>query len=251
MTKAPPVLAPMLRKLMKWSALPPEDQCAVLDLPFSTRSVRRGNCIMREGDEPDHCSLLISGFAYRHKTVGDGGRQILAVHMPADIVDLQNALLRTSDHSVQALSDATIADIPRDAVRQLAFERPRVGQALWYETLVDGSLQREWTANLGRRSARARTSHLLCEIGLRLEQAGLGHRQRYELPMTQEELADALGLTSVHVNRTLRALSRDGLTQRQRNSVSIADWDRLALEGDFSPDYLHFQDQQSSVEAPL
>jgi CRP-like cAMP-binding protein len=165
------------------------------------------------------------------------------VHVTGDLVDLQNVLLRTADHSVQVLTGGVIAAIPREALKSLMHSRPLVAEAMWYDTLVDASIHREWIANLGRRSARAAMSHLLCEFGVRLQEAGLGSLSRYEMPMTQEELADALGLTSVHVNRTLMSLKRDGLAQRRGTLVYIDDWTKLAIEGDFTPQYLHLQDE--------
>jgi CRP-like cAMP-binding protein len=136
------------------------------------------------------------------------------------MVDLQNSLLGYADHSVQMLTEGEVATIPRDAVRQLARDRPAVGEAMWIDTLVDGSIFREWIANVGRRDARTRIAHLLCEFSLRLKVAGLGEQTDYELPMTQEQLADATGLTSVHVNRILKGLGADKLIDR-RSARSI------------------------------
>src|SRR5437868_7065362 len=128
----------------------------------------------------------------------------MSIHMKGDVVDLQNSLLRRSDHNVQALTNIDVAFMPVNAIQDLAFERPNVGKAMWYETLVDASIFREWTLNVGRRRGRERAAHLLCEFALRLRVAGLGTQLHYELPMTQEQLADALGMTSVHVSRTLK-----------------------------------------------
>jgi CRP-like cAMP-binding protein len=170
---------------------------------------------------------------------GDGGRQIMSIHMKGDVVDLQNSLLRTSDHNVQALTNIEVAFIPIEAVQKVAFDRPTVGRAMWYETLVDASISREWTLNAGRRDSLTRTAHLLCEFAVRLETAGLGEQYAYELPMTQDQLADALGLTSVHVNRTLKALDGRNLIERSKRSVKILDWKQLAALGDFDTNYLH------------
>jgi CRP-like cAMP-binding protein len=131
------------------------------------------------------------------------------------------------------------AVIPVEAIQEIAFERPAIGRAMWYETLVDGSIFREWTLNVGRRNARARAAHLLCEFALRLELAGLGERCDYELPMTQEQLGDALGLTSVHTNRTLMSLGQAGLITRTNRAIQIIDWPGLAQIGDFDAAYLH------------
>lgn len=240
---APDILAPMVRKLEGWAPLGDEDRRALFALPRTVRQVPRGHFVVREGDQATHSCVLVSGFAYRQKIVGNGGRQILAIHVAGDLVDLQNSLLRTADHSVQALTDTVIAQIPVEEVRKLAFARPAVGMAMWYDTLVDASIHREWTTNIGRRDALARVSHLLCEFGVRLEKAGLGNRSRYELPMTQEELADCVGLTPVHMNRTLRALDRERLIERPRRAIVIDEWARLAKLGDFDTGYLHLPDE--------
>ena len=132
--------------------------------------------------------------------------------------------------------------IPREEIIRVAFERPAVGRALWTDSLVDGSIFREWIANVGRRDAYTRIAHVLCEFGLRLQHAGLGQENAYDLPMTQEQLADATGLTPVHVNRVIRKLEAEGLISRTSpRSVAIGDWKRLAQAGDFDSGYLHMK----------
>jgi CRP-like cAMP-binding protein len=237
------VLAPMLSKLQTWRPLDSGDREAVLALPCRTAKFRPQEYIVREGDKPRHTCLILAGFAFRHKVAGNGGRQIFSIHMKGDLADLQNSLLGTADHNLQALTHVEIALIPVEAIQKIAFDRPAVGRAMWYETLVEGSIFREWTLNVGRRDARTRAAHMLCEFALRLELAGLSERDRYELPMTQEQLADALGLTSVHVNRTLQGLGADGLISRTNRSVQIEDWPGLAKVGDFDSAYLHLPDQ--------
>ena len=238
-----PNLSPMLRKLQLWMKFDEADQNAVLNLPHQVRKFGPGQYIVRDGEKPVHSCLLMSGFAYRHKITGDGRRQIMSIHMKGDVVDLQNSLLRRSDHNVQALTNIQVALMPVEAVQELAFNRPTVGKAMWYETLVDASVFREWTLNVGRRDARARTAHMLCEFALRLEVAGLGEQCDYQLPMTQDQLGDALGLTPVHVNRTLKALEKDGLIERNKRSVKIANWQNLATVGDFDSNYLHLEQE--------
>lgn len=240
-------LAPMLKKLQLWMKLDQQDQDAVLRLPFALKRLGAAQYIVRDGEKPTHSCLLLKGFAYRHKVTGDGGRQIMSIHMKGDVVDLQNSLLRRSDHNVQALTNIEVAYIPVEAVRNVAFDRPNVGKAMWYETLVDASIFREWTLNVGRRHARERTAHMLCEFALRLEIAGLGVQLDYELPMTQVQLADALGLTPVYVNRTLKSIEADGLIMRTRRSVIIPDWKALAKVGDFDANYLHMEPELMPV----
>jgi CRP-like cAMP-binding protein len=140
------------------------------------------------------------------------------------------------------LTAGKIAMIPREEIIRIAFERPTVGRAMWVDTLVDGSIFREWVTNVGRRDARTRIAHLLCEFSLRLQLAGLGEQTNYELPMTQEQLADATGLTPVHVNRTIKALEAEKLIDRtSARSITIGDWRKLADVGDFQSGYLHLR----------
>jgi CRP-like cAMP-binding protein len=234
----------MLRKLGYWAALDGDDRSALLALPHTLRTFGSNQYLVRETDRVTHSCLLREGFAYRHKIVGSGARQIFSIHMSGDIVDLQNALVGRADHSVQALTDCEVALIPREAITKLAFDRPAIGLAMWYDTIVDAAIFREWIANVGRRDAKTRVAHLLCEFALRLEAAGIGDQTHYELPMTQEQLADCTGLTSVHVNRTLQALGHEGLIARAKRAVRIADWKKLAAAGDFDASYLHMPSQQ-------
>ena len=248
-------LQPMLDKLAYWArsdslvgAFDAGDEEALLGLPHRTRKVQRHGYIVREREVTTHSCVMLSGFAIRHKIVAGGARQIVAVHMKGDIVDLQNSFLRVADHSVQVLTESEVAFIPREAIRKLAVERPNVGMAMWHDTLVDGSLFREWIANLGRRDAHTRLSHLLCELSLRLKVAGLGEATNYEMPLTQEQLADCTGLTSVHVNRTLKALEAQKLiTRRNVRSITIGDWKKLAEAGDFDSTYLHLPEEEPAL----
>jgi CRP-like cAMP-binding protein len=233
------ILAPMVRKLEQWRALDEPDRQALFALPYRLVRFRPQEYIVREGDLVQNSCLILAGFAFRHKVAGNGGRQIFSIHMKGDLADLQNSLLGTADHNLQALTHVETAMIPVGAIQEIAFARPAVGRAMWHETLVEASIFREWTLNVGRRDARARAAHMLCEFAVRLELAGLSARHQYELPMTQEQLADALGLTPVHVNRTLMGLGEDGLISRTHRAVQIEDWQELAKAGDFDSAYLH------------
>ena len=180
----------------------------------------------------------------RHKVAGNGLRQIFSLHMRGDAVDLHNSLLGRADHNLEMLSGGEGAFIPVDAIRELTLAHPAIGHAMWCETLVDAAIFREWMLNIGRRDARSRMSHMLCEFAVRLELAGLGEATEYDLPMTQEELGDALALTSIHVSRTLKSLEIEGLVKRTNRSVKIVDWHALAKLGDFDSGYLHLPDKR-------
>jgi CRP-like cAMP-binding protein len=238
----------MVRKLSYWKKLDEVDRAALLALPCTVKTLPQNSYIVREGDWATYSCVLLSGFAVRSKIVADGQRQIVAIHMKGELVDLQNSMLGRADHGVQMLTAGKVAMIPRDEVDRIAFERPAIGRAMWIDTLVDGSIFREWVANIGRRDAATRIAHLLCEFSLRLEVAGLGDQTNYELPMTQEQLGDATGLTSVHINRTLQSLEAAGLIERSTpRRIVIGDWRKLADSGDFRSDYLHLHEKEPAL----
>ena len=234
------VLAPLLHKLEYRGKFSAADRAALLSLPHIVKTFENQHYIVRERDPTTHSCLMLSGFSVRHKIVAGGYRQIVAIQMKGEMVDLQNSLLGTADHSVQMLTRGKVAMIPREEVVRIAFERPAIGKAMWIDSLVDASIFREWIANVGRRNARTRIAHLLCEIGLRLKHAGLGEETGFEMPMTQEQLGDATGLTYVHVNRTIKALEAEGLiTRHTPRGITIGDWHKLTEIGDFDSNYLH------------
>ena len=243
-----PPLDRLVRKLGSRGELTSTDRQSILDLPHATRTYNATAYVVREGEPPrEFCTFLERGYAFRQKITADGERQIVSLHLPGDFIDLQNLFLNISDHSVQALTEAGVVEVNRSALQELALARPNVGRALWVDALIDASIYREWIMNLGRRSARVRMAHLLCEFGLRLKEAGLSSEAGFELPMTQEQLADALGLTSVHVNRTLKSLEADGVVVRKKRYVSFESWDRIKAVGDFNALYLHL-DQANPMQ---
>ena len=248
MTSQEHPLSLLLRQLEAQGPLPAEDRALILGLPCRLRRLDAGSYLLREGDVPAHCSVLVTGYAFRQKVTGSGARQILSICIPGDAVDLQNMFLDISDHGVQLLTQAKVADIPRDVLQDLVLANPRIGHAMIELTLIESSILREWVVNVGRRDARARVAHILCEFAVRLEQRGLTTDHGFELPMTQEQLADATGLTSVHVNRVLRSLESDGLINRRRRQIHFDDWRALQDAGDFSRRYLHVSDHDTLAE---
>ena len=232
-------LAPALAKLARHHSFSAAEAEAFLSLPHEVASVRPGKFLVREGEAPTKCCALLSGWAYRHKSTGDGARQILSIHLPGDLVDLQNSMLARADHSVQTLTSARVALIVRSALLDLAVSFPTISRALLLDSVIDGSISREWLLNLGKRDARGRLAHLLCELAVRQDETERVDSVSYHLPMTQEQLADVTGLTSVHVNRTLRALRDDGLIAQHGRTLTILDWPGLQRDGDFTAGYLH------------
>jgi CRP-like cAMP-binding protein len=228
-----------VRKLEAHHPLTEADRREILGLPHSMRRLEAQSYTMREGDRPDKCAILLSGYAYRHKLTGEGARQIMALHIPGDALDFQNLFLQESDHNVQMLTRGLVAEVPMQALERLALSNSDVGRAILVTTLIEASIFREWALNIGRRDARSRIAHLLCEFAYRLTAYGMKPTGIYELPMTQEQLADATGLTAVHVNRVLQGLQRDGLLDRDRRMVRFPSWERMRDVADFNPRYLH------------
>ena len=222
------------------------DRQAILALPYTMKSLAPGSYAVREGEPPTGCGVLVSGFAYRQKLTGDGGRQILSIHIPGEALDFQNIFLNVADHSVQMLTRGHLALIPRADIQRIARSNAAVGHAILVNILVEASIFREWILNIGRRDAKSRLAHVLCELAVRLDANGLTDDMGYHLPMTQAELADALGLTPVHLNRVIRSLEVDGLIQRSKRDVSFPDWERMIDIADFNDRYLHLAVQKSS-----
>lgn len=229
----------MIRKLDRMAKLDQVDRDAIRALPLKVRHAPALHHLVREGDLVNDCCVLLDGYACRHKVASNGGRQIVSFHMPGDVLDLQHLLLRRADHGLQAITAITYATVPAGDIKQLGEERPVVGDALWRDTLIDASIFREWVLNVGRRSGKARVAHMMCEFAARREAAGLGGPEQFELPMSQEQIGDATGLTGVHVNRMLNELGQDGVIVRDKRKVEITNWDAMCRIADFDPGYLH------------
>ncbi|MEG3082251.1 Crp/Fnr family transcriptional regulator [Sphingomonas sp. PB2P12] len=237
-------LSLLVRKLETHAVLDADDRSALLSLPHTCRTYEASSYLVREGDAPVQCAVLLTGFAYRQKLSGSGMRQIVSMHIPGEALDFQHLFLEIADHNVQTLTRADVATIPRKALRDLVHSRPSIANAIFINTLVEASIFREWILNIGRRDARSRLAHFLCEFAVRLDMQGLTGPDGYELPMSQEQLGDALGLTAVHVNRTIKTLESDGLITRNRRRISFPRWEALREVADFSARYLHLVQQR-------
>ena len=234
-----PGLEVVAQKLARRTDLTASDLSAIVALPHSITRLAPSGKLVREGEQPSHCSFILSGFACRHKMTRAGARQITAVMLPGDFVDLPHLFLNVVDQGVQAMTHIVAASIEAEPLRRLALDHPAVARALWVEASVDAAIDREWIVNVGRREAVIRVAHLLCELALRTARAGLPIEGGFELPMTQEQIGDAVGLTAVHVNRVLRSLTDQGLITREGRYYGSASWRQLEHFADFSPLYLH------------
>ncbi len=228
----------LLRKLEQSTQLADVEKQVLRSVPLRMRLVGTGTDIVSEGDEPNELNLISEGFACRYKVLGDGRRQITAFLIPGDICDLRAFLLRRMDHGVAALGRCQVSHISHRWLSETIATYSRLGLALWRDTMLDGAIYRQWLTNVGRHSAYQRIAHLLCEVWWRLEAVGMTRGGAYALPVTQTDIGDAMGLSVVHVNRTLQQLRADGLISLRSNIVEVLDWSRLQAAGEFDPAYL-------------
>ncbi len=234
-------IVPFLRRLERRDVLPAAEKAALIEAAMSAETYASGADLVREGKQPDRSLLLAQGFTTRYRLLADGTRQITAIHLPGDFVDLHSFLLRTMDHSVGALCACRVITFPHANLKLITERYPHLTRMLWLMTLLDSAIHREWLVAMGRRSALEQMAHLLCEIFTRLSVIGLGAGGEATLPINQTELGDTLGLSTVHVNRTLQQLRAEQLIVWQGQTVRILDWDRLARIAQFDPTYLHLE----------
>lgn len=233
------LLNSFMRRIAHYHALSGQDVSLLSDLCRRTRTYEAREDVIREGDDPSMLNIFLSGWACRYKMLEDGRRQIIALLLPGDFCDLHNVLLHEMDHSICALTPITVAQPREPEVRATMLQSEPIRDALWWHSLTVVAMKREWTMNIGQRSAQERIGSLLCEIYLRLHTVGLTDGDECDFPLTQSDLAEATGLTAVHVNRTLQEMRSAGLIQLRSRRLVIPDFDRLAKAALFNANYLH------------
>ena len=237
-----PVIAPLgafIRRLGLHSPLSDADADALNALPFKLMKQAPNSQPVREGDATTSCMILVSGYMHRFRLTESGDRQIMALYVPGDPIDFDRLYLPVADDGLQTIRASVIARVYHSDLRSLLARRPMIAEAVVRALLVDSSIFREWTLNVGRRDARSRIAHLFSEIAMRLSAQGFDLTD-LPLPLTQDHIADATGLTPVHVNRTLKALRTEGCIDRLAGGlVVISDLEALKALGGFDARYLH------------
>jgi CRP-like cAMP-binding protein len=244
-------LNPLIRRLESITFLSEDEKQAILNLPARIVELRADTDIVREGDSPSQCCLLVEGFLTRYKSVSDGSRQILAFYVPGDIPDLLSLHIEVMDHSLATIVPSKVAFIPHDALRRLIDQHPRIGNAFWRDTLIDAALFREWIVNVGSRDAYTRIGHLICEVFMKLKAVGITDGNSFDFPITQSEIGDATGLSTVHVNRSIMELRKDQLIILEKGRCTIPDLSRLEEAAMFDPTYLHFTGERRAGNGGL
>ncbi len=237
--EALPHIHPLIRKLESSAAVSDAEKAALLRLPMAVQDLRADQDIVREGDRPSRCCLILEGFAASYKARPNGKRQIMAFYIPGDIPDLQSLHVEVMDQAITTICRCTVAFIQHPHMREICHMHPRLADIFWRETLIDASTFREWIMCLGRRSATEHLAHLFCEFFMRLEAVELARDHSFLFPVTQAELGDALGLSGVHVNRVLRDLRARDLIAWKGHTLTVMDWERLAELAEFNSTYLH------------
>lgn len=232
-----------LRRLLLRSSLTAEEQRAILSADCEVLRPAAHRDLVIPGAKVDFSLLVGGGLAGRFDQMADGRRQITALHIPGDMCDLHSVPVPIPGWGISALTNSTIVKVPHSHLRQIATRYPAIADAFWRDTIVDGSVLSKWVSNLGRRSGESRLAHMYCEMGMRMELAGLGTRDRFELAVTQAQVADVLGLTAVHVNRLLQALRKHGVVRTDGATVFVDDVPKLEAIADFDPAYLLLKDK--------
>jgi CRP-like cAMP-binding protein len=234
------------QKLEGYEALTDQDRWALNALVPRVRQVGPRVDLIREGDAPEHVHLILDGFACRYKVLPDGQRQIMAYLIPGDFCDLNVFILDQMDHNIGTISQCQVVDIPRRSIDEITAHFPNITRAFWWCALVDEAVLREWLVNIGGRPANQRIAHIMCELLMRLEAVGQVVDNSFPFPFTQTDLADSLGLSSVHVNRTIRELKELGFIALKQRILTIHDADRLKAYCKFTPNYLHLRNSRWS-----
>ncbi len=231
-----------VRKLQSFMTFSDESTSAIMAAASRrTRALESGKDLISEGDDPRTIYLILDGWACRYKTLDDGRRQIMSYFVPGDLCDLYVYILDEMDHSIGAVTSIRYALINPAELEELCDAHPRVVRALWWESLVSASIQREWLVSAGQRSAYEAVAHLCCELYMRLKLIGLVDKNQCAFPLTQANLADALGLTQPHVSRIVGDLNRSGLVRLHRRSLVVHDLPALMAVSAFNPNYLHYR----------
>lgn len=225
------------------------DRTLIARLPMHVKNVPADHELIRQGEVTKQCCLLVDGYLYHHKAGSDGRRQILSFYVPGDVPDLHSLHLGPMDHSLSSAGPAVVAFVPHAVLHDALVSSPSLTRILMREMLVNASIHREWLLNIGTRQALPRVAHLVCEIATRLRAVGLARDLSFAWPVSQGDIADACGISTVHANRVVQEMRARNLIEWRSRMLRILDWGQLASVGDFTSAYLHLKRYDRSREA--
>ena len=230
-----------LKKLRVRADIGPDDERVIRGLVTETRRYPADQFVVRAGEELNSSMLLLDGWLVRSKDLPSGDRQVMELHVSGDFADLHGFTLKRLDHDVVSLTECTIGIVPHDRIMEVTERHPHLGRVYWLATNIDAAITREMVLSLGQRSAISRMAHLFCELHVRLGIVGMTRGDTFDFPLTQREMSECLGLTVVHVNRTLQELRRKGLVEAENRQIRIVDRDALEAVAEFDPGYLQLE----------
>jgi CRP-like cAMP-binding protein len=233
------MITPHLKKLRQRTDISPEEERAIRELVIETRTIPADHILIRAGEELTNSILLLDGWMARSKDMATGERQVTELHVSGDFPDLHGFTLKRLDHDVITYSECKIGVVPHERLLEITRRFPHIARVYWFSTNVDAAITRELALSLGQRSAISRMAHLFCELYVRLKVVDRIDGDRYQFPLTQRELSECLGLTVVHVNRTLQELRRKRLVEFENRSLTILDRKGLESVAEFDPAYLY------------
>lgn len=216
-----------------------DEERAIRGLVAEARTIEARRTFIREGDKLDFSTLLLDGLMCRYKDLTNGQRQVTELHVPGDFADMHSFTLKRLDHNMQALTECVVGIVPHERIQRMTETHPRLARIYWFSTNLDAAIHREWEVSLGKRTAAERTAALFCEMHVRLGLVGMADPDGYRFPLTQTELAECLGITPIHLNRTLKELREAGLVELKNRHVSLLDLGRLRAMADFDESYLY------------
>lgn len=235
------MIEPLINRLQHYTVLEKREIDMLRSMPECTRQFKKGEYIIREGRNPVAVHLMLEGWACRCRMLSDGREQIMGYLIQGDLCDLHVTLLSYMDHGIRTLTPATVAMVPEESINQIFEAYPRLARALSWGMMVDEAIARHWILNIGLRTAEARMAHLFCELLLCFRAASLAEEKgnTIDMPLTQVNLAETLGLTPVHVNRILQRLRQKGVIELRHKILTVLDPDGLREIAEFDERYLH------------
>ncbi|WP_441268343.1 Crp/Fnr family transcriptional regulator [Bradyrhizobium sp. 215_C5_N1_1] len=233
------IRAALVRRLRTSSGISDDDVKEIEALPIAVRQYSAEAPVVRDGERATDCCLIADGFCARSKTIASGKRQILSIHIPGEIPDLMSLFLHVMDHDLSTLTPCTLGFISHETLRKLHQRSPSVAEMFWRDTLIDAAMFREWIVNVGQRPAPARLAHVMIELRERLRVIGRLDGNGFEMPLTQEQIGEALGITGVHANRVIKQLRQEGIVELHRGRVTVLDERKFLDLADFDGRYLH------------
>jgi CRP-like cAMP-binding protein len=233
------IRAALIKRLRISSGISDEDVSEIHALPISVRQLPAEHHVVSDGQRCTECCLVADGFCARSKTIANGKRQILSIHIPGEIPDLMSLFLHVMDHDLITLTPCTMGFINHETLQKLHRRKPNVAEIFWRDTLIDAAMFREWIVNVGQRPAPARLAHVMTELRERLKLIGRAEGNSFEMPLTQEQIGDALGITAVHANRVIRQLRDEGIVEFNRGRVTVLGETKFRELAGFDGRYLH------------